>query len=109
MTGMITFDTATRRALTQLAKDIFSREREEMNEVWLTKEEFLKQFGMFTEDWLKRYGHLLRRVRVTVTDAETGKVRASQYAYARNEMQRLIAEDRLEFVVGKNGKVRGRG
>lgn len=84
------------------------RANDQACEVWLTKEKFLEQFGMFTEDWLRRYGYMLPRTRATVTDEETGVIRASQWAYGRNAVQQLIAENRLDFYVGANGKVRGK-
>lgn len=79
-----------------------------LNEVWLTKERFLEQFGMFTEDWLRRYGYMLPRTRATVTDEQTGAFRSSQWAYGRNAVQQMIAENRLDFYIGANGKVRGK-
>lgn len=58
-------------------------------EVWLSKDEFLKQFQMFTEDWLRNYGHSLKRTRAFVTD-EKGERHKTSWAYARNETQRMI-------------------
>lgn len=107
MNGMVTVDARTRQAILAFAKDVFREQRDEMEEVWLSKDDFLRQFGMFTEDWLKRYGYLLPRVRVSVSDEVTGKMRCSQFAYARNAVQRLISENRLDFKVGENRKVRG--
>lgn len=106
MKGCMNIDAQTRRALVDAAKEIFSLEKERVEEVWLTKEKLMAQFGMFTEDWIRRYGCQLPRTRVTVRDAETGAVRCSQWAYARNEIQRMISENRLDFVVA-TGKVRG--
>ena len=106
MANVITIDAATRRALVDAAKEIFSLEKERFDEVWLTKEKLMEQFGMFTEDWIRRYGCELPRTRVTVKDAQTGAVRCSQWAYARNEIQRMIEDNRLDFTV--SGKVRGR-
>lgn len=105
MDGLIKLDAQTRKALVDAAKEVFSQERERVAEVWLTKDKLLEQFGMFTEDWIRRYGCELPRARVTVKDAETGATRCSQWAYARNEIQRMIAENRLDFSV--NGKARG--
>lgn len=104
----VTVDSLTRDAVVGLVREVLARELDrQMEEVWLGKDDFLRQFGMFTEDWLKRYGHLLPRARVTVSDGD-GE-RSSRYAYARNAIQRMIADNALDFRTGRNGKVRGSG
>ena len=105
MNGMIVLDSKTRNAIIELARDVFAKERDrQMEEVWLSKKDFLKQFGMFTEDWLDKYGYLLPHCHVTLKKGN--ETRSSRVAYARNEIQRMILEDRLDFVV-KDGKARG--
>ena len=69
--------------------------RDENEEVWLSKEEFLKQFGMFTEDWLKRYGKTLGRTQAVVTD-DNGEQRCSRWAYPRNKVQRMITDGSIK-------------
>lgn len=69
--------------------------KDENEEVWLSKEEFLKQFGMFTEGWLKEYGELLPRSDAEVTDSK-GNVHATRYAYPRNKIQRMIADGSIK-------------
>lgn len=61
------------------------------DEVWLEPKEFLKQFGMFSRDWLEHYGWKLPRERVEVID-DDGKTRCTRWAYPRNEIQRMIRE-----------------
>jgi hypothetical protein len=69
-------------------------EREMYNEVWLSEKELLQQFGMFTHDWLKHYGHTLKPSRAIVID-ENGVEHRSGLAYPRNRIQRMIANGEI--------------
>ena len=69
-------------------------EREMYDEVWLTEKQLLAQFGMFTHDWLKRYGHTLNPSRAIVID-ENGVEHRSGFAYPRNRIQRMIANGEI--------------
>ena len=80
-----------RAVLTQCLHEL----RDENEEVWLSKDEFLKQFGMFTEDWLKRYGKTLGRTQAIVTD-DNGEQRCSRWAYPRNKVQRMIIDGSIK-------------
>ena len=72
-------------------------EKSEMyEEVWLTEKQLLAQFGMFTHDWLKHYGHTLKPSRAIVVD-ENGVEHRSGLAYPRNRIQRMIDNDQLRF------------
>ena len=64
------------------------------DEVWLTKEQLLAQFGMFTEEWLHRNGELLPRERVEVVMTD-GSVKGSRWAYPQHKIQRMIRERKL--------------
>lgn len=63
-------------------------------EVWLTADEVVKQFGMISEDFLKRRGKLLPRERVEYV-GEDGMVHAGKWAYPRNRLQEMIASGEL--------------
>ena len=76
---------------------LFNDRRDELEEVWLSKDEFLKQFQMFTEDWLKRYGKTLGRVQAIVTD-DNGEQRCSRWAYPRNKVQRMIIDGSIKHL-----------
>lgn len=64
------------------------------SEVWLTAEELVKQFGMISEDFIKRRGRLLPRERVEWQD-DKGVVHQGVWAYPRNEIQRMIQSGEL--------------
>lgn len=63
-------------------------------EVWLTADEVVKQFGMISEDFIKRRGKLLPRERMEWQD-EKGVVHQGAWAYPRNELQRMIQAGEL--------------
>lgn len=69
-------------------------EREMYDEVWLTEKELLAQFGMFSHDWLKRYGHCLQPAQAIVVD-EQGVEHKSGKAYPKNKIQRMIANGEI--------------
>ena len=64
------------------------------SEVWLTAEELVKQFGMISEDFIKRRGKLLPRERMEWQD-KNGVVHQGAWAYPRNEIQRMIQAGEL--------------
>lgn len=68
---------------------------ESYTEVWLSADDLLKQFGMFTKEWLKRYGHTLPRTRAEVED-EDGTVHCTRWAYPRNKIQKLISTNKIK-------------
>ena len=63
-------------------------------EVWLTAEDVVKQFGMISEDFLKRKGKLLPRERVEYV-GEDGMVHVGKWAYPRNRLQEMIQRGEL--------------
>ena len=77
--------------------------KDENGEVWLSKDEFLKQFGMFTDGWLKEYGDTLPRTQAIVT-GEIGDTHATRWAYPRNKIQRMIADGSIKQLRITNNK-----
>jgi len=69
-------------------------EREMYDEVWLTEKELIAQFGMFTHDWLKKYGQCLQPARAIAVD-EQGVERRSGWAYPKHKIQRMIASGEI--------------
>ena len=62
----------------------------QMGEEWLTGQDLCKQFGMFTPKWLKNYGDVLPRRRITVTGMD-GKSHSTRWAYPKHEIAANIA------------------
>ena len=70
-------------------------EREMYDEVWLTEKQLLEQFGMFTHDWLKKYGHCLQPARAIVVDAHGVEHPTQGLAYPKHRIQRMIASGEI--------------
>jgi hypothetical protein len=64
-------------------------------EVWLTAEDVVKQFGMISEDFIKRRGKLLPRARVEYV-GEDGLVHVGKWAYPRNRIQEMIMSGEMK-------------
>ncbi len=87
-------DKATRDAISgAIAKGMVQR-MEIYEEVWLSADQLVATFPMFSKDWLKRYGTAkgLPRERLEVYDVVEGKVIGSRYMYPKHRIQRWIAE-----------------
>lgn len=69
-------------------------DREMYDEVWLTEKELIAQFGMFTHDWLKRYGQCLQPAQAMVVD-EYGVEHKTGKAYPKHKIQRMIASGEI--------------
>lgn len=69
-------------------------EREMYDEVWLTEKELLEQFGMFTHDWMKKYGQCLQPAQAMVVD-EYGVEHKTGKAYPKHKIQRMIASGEI--------------
>ena len=65
-------------------------EREMYDEVWLTEKQLLEQFGMFTHDWLKKYGQCLQPARAIVVDEQGVEHPTQRPAYPKHKIQRMI-------------------
>ena len=70
-------------------------EREIYDEVWLTEKQLLEQFGMFTHDWLKKYGHCLQPARAIVVDEQGVEHPTQCLAYPKHRIQRMIASGEI--------------
>lgn len=64
--------------------------REEQEERWVTASDLISHCGMFTKDWLKRYGHSLPRAQAVVID-EQGQEHKTGFAYPLYRIERMIA------------------
>ena len=70
-------------------------EREMYDEVWLTEKQLLEQFGMFTHDWLKKYGQCLQPARAIVVDEKGIEHPTQGWAYPKHKIQRMIASGEI--------------
>ena len=70
-------------------------EREMYAEVWLTEKELIAQFGMFTHDWLKKYGQCLQPARAIVVDEQGVEHPTQRLAYPKHKIQRMIASGEI--------------
>ena len=80
------------KAVVRLAME---EEREMYDEVWLTEKQLLEQFGMFTHDWLKKYGHCLQPARAIVVDEQGMEHPTQGWAYPKHRIQRMIASGEI--------------
>lgn len=84
-------DRNTIAELKAVLRQAIAEDREMCDEVWLTEKQLIAQFGMFTHDWLKRYGQCLQPARAIVVD-ENGVEHPTQgWAYPKYHIQRMIA------------------
>ena len=80
--------------LKAVVRRTMEEQMEMYSEVWLTEKQLLEQFGMFTHDWLKKYGQCLQPARAIVVD-EQGAERRSGWAYPKHKIQRMIASGEI--------------
>lgn len=81
--------------LKAIVRRAIEEEREMYDEVWLTEKQLLEQFGMFTHDWLKKYGHCLQPARAIVADEQGVEHPTQGWAYPKNRIQRMIASGEI--------------
>lgn len=77
--------------LRSVLHDIIRQELEATEEKWLTADQLIAQFGCFTTDWLKRYGHLLPRTKVSVLKADE-VVRETKWCYPMHKINRMLQD-----------------
>ena len=99
---MKNMDAMLRAEIIATVRQTMTEVLEGAEEVWLTKEQLLAQFGMFTEEWLHRNGELLPRERAEVVMTD-GSVKGSRWAYQQHKIQRMITERKLVNL--RKGKV----
>ena len=76
-------------------------------EVWLTKEQLLAQFGMFTEEWMHRNGELLPREPASIIWPD-GIEESTRYAYPKHKINRMIREQKLKGLIPTDKMVKSR-
>ena len=81
--------------LKAVVRRAIEEEREMYDEVWLTEKELIAQFGLFTHDWLKRYGQCLQPARAIVVDELGVEHPTQRLAYPKHKIQRMIASGEI--------------
>lgn len=71
---------------------------ESADEVWLTKEQLMEQFGMFSQEWLNRNGELLPREYASVIWPD-GEEKFTRWAYPKHKINRMIQEGKLKGMI----------
>ena len=77
--------------LKAVVRRAIEEEREMYDEVWLTEKELIAQFGMFTHDWLKKYGQCLQPAQAMVVD-EYGVERKKKHTNMTTNQAKTISE-----------------
>lgn len=65
------------------------------DEVWLKPKQLIEQFGMFSQEWIDRNGHLLPRENVSVIWPD-GREVETRWAYPKHRINRMIMEGKLK-------------
>lgn len=65
-------------------------------ERWITSDELLERFQMFTRDWLRRYGWKLPRERVQIEINNITK--STRWAYPQHKIERMIADGSMRLL-----------
>ena len=81
--------------LKMMVRRAVEEEREMYDEVWLTEKELIAQLGMFTHDWLKKYGQCLQPARAIVVDEQGVEHPTQRLAYPKHKIQRMIASGEI--------------
>ena len=90
-------DKKTREELISTVKRVAIEILEGPQENWITADEVSKMLPFFNKDWMKKFGYLLPRKRVEVTD-KNGVITRSRWYYSRNRILRMVREnDILRF------------
>ena len=88
-------DRNTIAELKAVLRQAIAEDREMCDEVWLTEKQLIAQFGMFTHDWLKRYGQCLQPARAIVVDEQGVEHPTQRLAYPKHKIQRMIASGEI--------------
>ena len=65
------------------------------DEVWLKPKQLIEQFGMFSQEWIDKNGHLLPRENVSVIWPD-GREVETRWAYPKHRINRMIMEGKLK-------------
>ena len=85
-------DRLLKAELKATVRDTIQEVLEGDGEVYLNQKEFLATFGMFTKEWMARYGKYLPRVCGTIVLPDGTEIRTKGYGYPKHKIGRMIRE-----------------
>lgn len=85
-----------KREMMNIVRTAVRNAMESQEERWLSEKEFLDTFQMFNARWLKSYGVLLPRAKMTVID-KNGMPHFTRYAYPMHKINNMIANNQITF------------
>lgn len=97
-TGQVTrkdMDRMLRAEIVATVRQTMTEVLEGADEVWLSPEEFVKTFGMFSMEWLRRHGEMLPREKAWVTMPDGTVKETKSWAYPKHRINRMIREGKL--------------
>ena len=94
-------DKVTKEAVLATIRRATMEANEVYQERWLTAEQLCAEVGLFSLDWLSRYGMMLPRECIRVSDG-AGKCRRSKWCYPLHKILRMISEGALREIKVNN-------
>ena len=88
-------DNETKSAIAYAVYAAVNEALSKQGERYVSGKELGQRFQMFTQNWLKLYGHLLPRTRAEVTEA-SGEVHVTGWCYPVNRIGRMIEEGEIK-------------
>ena len=84
-----------KRFIEQTVEATITKTLRKHNEKWLSREQLMEQFQMFTPSWMKTYGYLLPQQEAMVIDKD-GILRHSREAYPMYQIQEMIMTGKIK-------------
>lgn len=78
-----------------LVRETLTATLENAEEKWLTGEQLIAQFGMFSKSWLKTYGHTLPRTQAVTLDAD-GNEHKTGWCYPLHKINRMLQDGSIK-------------
>ena len=90
---MVRFDKETREAIKDAVQNSVSEVLLTLEERYLTSDQLIEQFGMFSKDWMARNAWRLPRKRVEIeVHDDKGSSIATRWAYPKHKISKMIEE-----------------
>lgn len=98
-------DPVLRLQIVNELKAVMANIMEVSREEWVSGDELGRRFAFFTRSWLRTYGQLLPRERVSVVGSD-GEEHRTGWCYPVHRIERMIHEGKLRRMVMLGGKGR---